>query len=75
MIAAIETYLAMRRTAGFTLSNTEYLLRSFADFATNQKQTHIRIAHHHSSGLAKQDQSRNAMSATRLCASLPSTCA
>jgi integrase/recombinase XerD len=44
MIQAIETYLAMRRTAGFTLSNAEYLLRSFASFATNQKQTHIRTA-------------------------------
>ena len=44
MIKAIETYLAMRRTAGFTLSNAEYLLRSFACFATNQKQTHIRTA-------------------------------
>jgi site-specific recombinase XerD len=44
MIKAIETYLAMRRTAGFTLSNAEYLLRSFASFATHQKQTHIRTA-------------------------------
>ena len=44
MIQAIETYLAMRRTAGFTLSNAEYLLRSFASFASNQNQTHIRTA-------------------------------
>jgi integrase/recombinase XerD len=44
MIQAIETYLAMRRTAGFTLSNAEYLLRSLASFATHQKQTHIRTA-------------------------------
>jgi integrase/recombinase XerD len=44
MITAIETYLAVRRTAGFTLSNTEYLLRSFANFATDGKQTHIRTA-------------------------------
>jgi len=44
MIKAIETYLAMRRTTGFTLSNAEYLLRSFASFATHQKQTHIRTA-------------------------------
>ena len=44
MISAIETYLALRRAAGFTLSNTEYLLRSFASFATDQKQTHIRAA-------------------------------
>jgi len=41
MIAAIETYLAVRRATGFTLSNTEYLLRSFARFTTDQKQTHI----------------------------------
>jgi len=44
MIAAVESYLAVRRAAGFTLSNTEYLLRSFASFATNQDQTHIRTA-------------------------------
>ena len=44
MIAAVESYLAVRRAAGFTLSNTEYLLRSFAGFATDQKQTHIRTA-------------------------------
>jgi integrase len=44
MIAAIEAYLAVRRAAGFALGNTEYLLRSFARFATAQKQTHIRTA-------------------------------
>jgi integrase len=44
MIAAIETYLAVRRAVGFSLSNTEYLLRSFAGFAADQKQTHIRTA-------------------------------
>jgi hypothetical protein len=44
MIAAVESYLAVRRVAGFTLSNAEYLLRSFASFATNQDQTHIRTA-------------------------------
>jgi integrase/recombinase XerD len=44
MIAAIETYLAVRRATGFALSNAEYLLRSFARFATAQKQTHIRTA-------------------------------
>jgi integrase/recombinase XerD len=42
MIAAVESYLAVRRAAGFTLSNAEYLLRSFASFATKQDQTHIR---------------------------------
>ena len=44
MMAAVESYLAVRRAVGFTLSNAEYLLRSFASFATNQKQTHIRTA-------------------------------
>jgi integrase/recombinase XerD len=44
MIAAVESYLAVRRAIGFTLSNTEYLLRSFASFATDRKQTHIRTA-------------------------------
>ena len=44
MMASVETYLAVRRAVGFTLSNTEYLLRSFADFATNRKETHIRTA-------------------------------
>jgi hypothetical protein len=44
MIAAIETYLAVRRAAGFALSTTEYLLRSFAAFATDQKQPHLRTA-------------------------------
>jgi len=44
MMTAVESYLALRRAAGFTLSNTEYLLRSFAGFAADQKQTHIRTA-------------------------------
>jgi integrase/recombinase XerD len=44
MIEAVESYLAVRRAAGFTLSNTEYLLRSFASFATDRNQTHIRTA-------------------------------
>jgi len=44
MITAVETYLAVRRAAGFALSNTEYLLRSFASFASDRKQTHIRTA-------------------------------
>jgi len=44
MIVAVESYLAVRRAAGFTLSNTEYLLRSFAGFAASQEQTHIRTA-------------------------------
>ena len=44
MIAAVESYLAVRQAAGFTLSNTEYLLRSFAGFATVLKQPHVRTA-------------------------------
>ena len=44
MIAAVESYLAVRRAAGFTLSNTEYLLRSFAGFAMKLKQPHVRTA-------------------------------
>jgi len=44
MMASVETYLAVRRAVGFTLTNTEYLLRSFADFATDRKETHIRTA-------------------------------
>jgi len=44
MMASVETYLAVRRSVGFTLSNTEYLLRSFADFAAGRKEAHIRTA-------------------------------
>lgn len=44
MITVVESYLAVQRAAGFTLSNTEYLLRSFAAFAADKKQTHIRTA-------------------------------
>ena len=44
MMTSVETYLAVRRAVGFTLSNTEYLLRSFAEFATDLKETHIRTA-------------------------------
>ena len=44
MMASVETYLAVRRAVGFTLSNTEYLLRSFADFAADRKEAHVRTA-------------------------------
>jgi len=44
MIAAVESYLALRRTAGYALSNAEYLLRSFAMFATDRHEQHIRMA-------------------------------
>jgi integrase/recombinase XerD len=44
MMAAVDSYLAVRRATGFTLSNTEYLLRSFAEFAADRRQSHIRTA-------------------------------
>jgi integrase len=44
MIAAVENYLALRRTGGFVLSNAEYLLRSFATFAADRQEQHIRTA-------------------------------
>lgn len=44
MITAVEDYLAIRRAVGFTLSNAEYLLRSYAGFAADQKQTHVGTA-------------------------------
>ena len=72
MIAAVETYLAVRRAVGFTLSNTEYLLRSFAGFATDQKQTHIRTA----TAIEWASQARSVAqrhAATRPSASLPIT--
>ena len=74
MITAIETYLAVRRAAGFTLSNTGYLLRSFANFATNQsKRTSAQQPL--STGPAKPDRSHNDTSATRPCASSLNTSA
>jgi integrase len=44
MIEATETYLAVRRTAGFSLTNAEYLLRSFAKFAAARGLTHVHVA-------------------------------
>jgi len=44
MITAVESYLAVRRASAFTLSNTEYLLRSFSAFAANKRQTYVRTA-------------------------------
>jgi integrase/recombinase XerD len=44
MIAAIDRYLALRRSAGFVLSNAQYLLHSFAAFAADCQQQHIRTA-------------------------------
>lgn len=69
MIKAIETYLATRRTVGFTLSNAEYLLRSFAALRPiKSKPTSAQPPP--SNGLARPDRSRNDMSATRPCISL-----
>ena len=42
MLNAIETYLALRRATGFAMSNAEYLLKSFAVFAAERGQTHVR---------------------------------
>jgi integrase/recombinase XerD len=44
MIAAVETYLAVRRLGGFALSNTEYLLRSFAAYAGEHNEAVVRTA-------------------------------
>jgi hypothetical protein len=41
MLKAIEAYLALRRATGFAMLNAEYLLRSFAAFATERGQTHV----------------------------------
>jgi len=42
MLKAIEAYLALCRATGFVMLNAEYLLRSFAAFATERGQTHVR---------------------------------
>jgi integrase len=44
MMAAINEYLALRRGAGFVLSNAQYLLGSFAAFAADRQQPYIRTA-------------------------------
>lgn len=44
MISAIEAYLALRRSAGFALINEAYWLRSFATFAAEHREHHIRAA-------------------------------
>lgn len=44
MMAAIDRYLALRRSVGFVLSNAQYLLRGFAKFATERQEVHIRTA-------------------------------
>lgn len=42
MIAAIESYLALRRATGYAMSNDEYYLRSFAQFAASRQEQHVR---------------------------------
>ena len=44
MIKAVESYLALRRAAGYSLSNTEYLLRSFARFAGDRRERYVRTS-------------------------------
>ena len=44
MMAAINEYLALRRGAGFDLSNAQHLLHSFAAFAADRQQTYVRTA-------------------------------
>lgn len=41
MLKAIEAYLALRRATGFAMLNAEWLLKSFAAFATERGQTHV----------------------------------
>src|SRR5271170_5020645 len=42
MLMAIEYYLALRRATRFAMLNAEYLLKSFAAFAAERGQTHVR---------------------------------
>lgn len=42
MLNAVTAYLALRRTAGFAMLNAEYLLKSFARFAAERGETHVR---------------------------------
>jgi integrase/recombinase XerD len=39
---AVADWLALRRAAGFEMANAEYLLDSFARFAAERKETHVR---------------------------------
>ncbi len=42
MIDSVDTYLDIRRAAGFALLNTRYLLRSYARFCTEHHETCVR---------------------------------
>jgi integrase/recombinase XerD len=41
LIKAIDSYLSIRRAAGFELEVPAYLLRSFAKYAVQQGETHV----------------------------------
>jgi integrase/recombinase XerD len=61
MIQAVESYLAVRHAAGFDLANADYLLRSFARFAAERNETHVRTTKaidwaSQSSSLAQRDE-------------------
>ena len=43
MMPLVDSYLALRRAAGFKLKGAEYRLRSFARLAAEQGETHIRV--------------------------------
>lgn len=42
LMDAVDSYLVIRRAAGFELEVPEYLLRSFARFATHREERHVR---------------------------------
>jgi len=44
MIATIESYLVLRRATGYAMSNAEWQLRSFAKFAADRQEQHVRTA-------------------------------
>jgi len=41
MLNEVEAYVALRRAAGFEMKNAECLLKSFARFAAERKETHV----------------------------------
>ena len=47
--AAVDSYLAIRRTLGFRLRDTEMILRDFAAFASAKEDTHVSRLHPHGS--------------------------
>jgi len=44
MMKAVESYLSVRRAVGYALSNPDYLLHSFAKFAADRQEVHVRTA-------------------------------